>query len=69
MGALSAAQYTMHAQPSHVCGGPGICVFVCVCVSLSSLYQPQANTGHRHVPQLKDGQVVCVCVCVELRRI
>lgn len=31
MGALSAVQHTMQAQPSHVCGGPGICVCVRAC--------------------------------------
>lgn len=40
-----------HADAAKSClwGSRNLCV--CVCVSLSSLLQPQTNTGHRHVPQ------------------
>lgn len=60
MVALSAAQYTMQAQPSHVCGGPGICEYVCepvIITPTTDLHRPQACA-------LTQGRPGCVCVFV-----
>lgn len=55
----SSLQYNMHAQPSHVCGGPGICVCELVIItSTTDLQRPQACA-------LTPGRPVCACVSVQ----
>lgn len=61
MGALSAVQYTMQAQPSHVCGGPGICVCVWACHHYTNHRLTQATGMCPNWGQAS----VCVCVCVQ----
>lgn len=59
MGALSAVQHTMQAQPSHVCGGPGICV----CVWAYHHYFNHRLTQATGMCPYSSKASVCVHVC------
>lgn len=64
MGALSTAQHTVQAQPSHVCGGPGICVCLSVRVYVRACHHYFNHRLTQATGMCSNSSKASVCVCV-----